>query len=373
MQTGRLDALQILRGIAAFMVVCDHSLIVVAAYDPFMATFQDFGGTIGRMGVNIFFVISGFIMVHSTRSTQYLSPFKRQRDFAWKRVTRLAPLYWIATFVEIGLSAAQGVTFNLPQIVTSLSFLPDFSDTGDWRMPPIVGVGWTLNCEALFYCIFGLTLLLPRRIGLLACMLAIVALTAWGALGLKYVHGESFERIAVFYTFKNNLFFAIGMAVALGRRFVPSLSGASALGVAIGMMAAALGIFAFDHLADGSVVWQSISVVTCAMAVLLAVSGRHMKQSLGHRLLVHVGDASFSTYLFHAMVLGWLAAAAAPLLSRGMILPFLLVAPVLCLAAGSLIHLAVERPITRYLRQCRRHASASSRPTDTVCATAPAL
>lgn len=350
-KTAKLDTLQMLRGIAAFLVVLDHSLLAVIPYDQAFVPLGGFAATIGRMGVNIFFLISGFIMVHSTRSTKHLRPILRQRDFGWKRLTRLAPLYWIATFIQIGIGSTTGAAFSPVQVATSLLFLPDFGNTDDPRMPPIVGVGWTLNYEALFYVIFGLTLLLPRRTGLITCIAVIVTVTLAGALGTRYVNEEPLHRLMFFYTYKNMLFFAIGIAVALAHRFIPRFLHERALGLAIGLIVSALTLFKVMLFEDGDKTWQAISLLTCTTVVILAVSDERAKIARGYRYLLKIGNASFSTYLFHAMLLRQLTLVAAPLLRAGRAIPFIAVSSLTCLAAGSLIHATIEVPITRLFRR----------------------
>jgi exopolysaccharide production protein ExoZ len=355
----RLDNLQVLRGVAAALVVLDHTLLSAALHDPTYVQYQGFAATIGRMGVNIFFIISGFIMVHSTESTKDLGATSRVQDFVFKRATRLIPLYWLATFVQIAVSAVGGIGFTIPHILSSLAFLPNFFDTNDPRLPPVLGVGWTLNYEIFFYAIFAATLLLPRRLGLWTCVFTIVALVATGVLGMKYVGSGTLHRIFFFYTYKNMLFFAVGIALAMAQRFLPKLAGAWPLGLALMIMTGALAFFRIMGFGDGDPIWQSISLVVCTTAVMLALSEGSAKVTGGSRLILHIGNASFSTYLFHAMILGALAPAEGRLLGSEMGFMLLLTGPLLCLAAGSIIHIFVERPLTQIVRlgQTRHRSS----------------
>lgn len=349
----RLDNLQIMRGIAAGLVVIDHSLLAAAAHDPNYIPYQGFAATIGRMGVNIFFIISGFIMVHSTESTRQLDPGSRVRSFAWKRATRLVPLYWLATLVQIAVGADDGTHFSIGHIVRSLAFLPNFADMGDERMPPVLGVGWTLNYEVLFYCIFAATLLLPRRIGLLACISAITAMVSAGVLGMRYVGNGAFHRIFFFYTFKNMLFFAIGISIAMGQRFLPKLVRGWPMGAAMALMVSGLAFFRVMGFNDGNPVWLSISLVICTAVIVLAVSDHSINATTRYRTILHIGNASFSTYLFHAMLLAVLAPVAARIFGTAMGPVLILTGPVLCLTIGSIIHIFVEIPLTKLFRGAR--------------------
>ena len=122
----RLDGLQALRGVAAAMVVIDHAMRAAIIQGHSFAALEDFAGTVGRMGVNIFFILSGFIMTYTTRETQLLPPLVRTRTFLARRVARLVPLYWLATAVTLGIGTLEGTVYRVGTLVTSLLFLPNF-------------------------------------------------------------------------------------------------------------------------------------------------------------------------------------------------------------------------------------------------------
>lgn len=345
-----LDGLQILRGIAAILVIIDHAMLAVIPFDHRFGSLLNFAGTIGKMGVNIFFVISGYIMMHTTRSTSDLEPSARIAAFSFKRITRLAPLYWLATVVMILLSALQGLKLSGEHILTSFTFLPNFEDANDPRMPPIVGVGWTVTYEMLFYAIFGACLTLPRKKGPILCIAIIIAMVLSGTLLLHHIHDGELRRIVAFYSYKNILFFSVGIGLALGGHSLPSLSALVALGCAMAFMAIALAAYIYFGMQDGSLMWQCISFMTCSLVITLAISSRRGDIFLGRRLLLHIGNASFSTYLFHAPIMHFLALLSARFLMNGNGDLFILVVTPICLAAGSLIYFQVERPLTRLTR-----------------------
>ena len=345
-----LDSLQALRGIAAVMVVVDHAILAVIPYDHQFGPLVNFAGTLGKMGVNLFFVISGFIMMHTTDPIKELPPSQRIANFTWKRVTRLVPLYWLATIIMIALADIQGLRYTIEHILTSFAFLPNFQDTVDPRMTPIVGVGWTITYEVLFYTIFGACLLLPRKIGPVTCIAIIVAMVASGNFLLRHVQDDELRRILFFYSYKNMLFFSVGISIALGLRLLPQIGGQAALGGALTLMVTALTAYWEFRLKDGSLTWQTISFIACTCVVILAVSNRHGSDVPCRRTLLQLGDASFSTYLFHAPIMHFLALLSAPLLTHGHGWLFILTASLICLAAGSLIHSGIELPLTQMVR-----------------------
>jgi exopolysaccharide production protein ExoZ len=349
-QPNRLDDLQILRGIAAMLVVLDHAILAVIPYDPRYAPLLNLAGTTGKMGVNIFFIISGFIMMHTTEPTKGLPPADRLRHFAWKRASRLIPLYWLATIFMILLGLGIGVHYTTQHVLTSFAFLPHFEDSGDPRMIPIVGVGWTITYEMLFYAIFGLSLLLPRLFGPLVCIAAIALMVTAGTIGLHHVQDATLRRIIAFYSYKNMLFFAVGVLLAMGLRFVPRVGGRFHLAAQLLLIICVLSAYRLLGFQDGGKAWETISFLTCSAVVTLAIAGRRAEAHPGRRWLLHIGDASFSTYLFHAPLMHGLAALSAALLVRGWGGVFIVVAGLICLAMGSLVHLGIELPLTRLVR-----------------------
>src|SRR5271166_3045280 len=144
-----LLSIQTLRALAALAVVAYHALQ------------WDRGGfDVGRAGVDVFFVISGFIMWRVTAGRD-VPP----RAFLWRRFTRVAPLYWLATLGVLAVALVWPAF--LPEVrpgwrhlVLSLAFIPHLDPRG---LPfPTLPPGWTLDYEAVFYAIFAAALAGPR-------------------------------------------------------------------------------------------------------------------------------------------------------------------------------------------------------------------
>lgn len=160
---GRFDGIQALRALAAFSVLVNH-----------MAFIQN-----GGFGVDIFFCISGFIMMYVTNdSTQ---------GFIQKRLIRIVPLYYIMTlFTYISAlilpSLFEQTTMSPVYLIKSLLFIP--FDIGN-AIQPIVRVGWTLNYEVFFYVILWVSLHISHRFrGVIASIilasLTVVGMTTYG-------------------------------------------------------------------------------------------------------------------------------------------------------------------------------------------------
>lgn len=119
-----------------------------------------FDNPIGEFGVDIFFVISGFVMWVTTEGKN-----KSITEFWSSRILRVAPLYWLFTFVLVAAALlVPSLFFNSRGIdpvflLKSLFFIPARNpDIGD--ITPVYTIGWTLTYEMFFYVIFGLSLAL---------------------------------------------------------------------------------------------------------------------------------------------------------------------------------------------------------------------
>ena len=149
------DSIQALRGLAALFVVFQH------------VRFLNFGA----FGVDIFFCISGFMIMFTTeKSTKY---------FFRKRLIRILPLYYLMTLVTylsllLFPSMFQQTRHNLSHLVKSLLFVP--FDIGGGIIQPLVRIGWTINCEMLFYLLFFIAFHISMKYRGLICSAFLVIL-----------------------------------------------------------------------------------------------------------------------------------------------------------------------------------------------------
>ena len=164
----RLGWLQALRGIAAISVVICHCLIILPKMPPYLgiaAVFDQFGA-----GVDLFFVISGFIMVHVTQGEA--GGLRSAVRFVFRRLQRIWPPYFVLT-LAIGFSSfgwhLVGDGETRLRLIKSILFVPANYDT--IYADQIIAQGWTLGFEVYFYGIFAASLLFAkaRWVFLAAC------------------------------------------------------------------------------------------------------------------------------------------------------------------------------------------------------------
>lgn len=317
------------------MVVYFH---LQAVSDP--AGMPHFGGS----GVDLFFVISGFIMVHTTKAKP---PTPAQ--FLVARFARIAPIYWLITLATFSAALLapnlfKSTTADLKQLILSLLFIP-FSKAGGFPQP-ILFVRWTLNLEMFFYAIFaaGLSLRPYARGAWVAA--AVVSVIGLGKL-IWPVQGVLWD----FYCRPLLLEFAMGMAIGLltGAIEIHRVAGHRRLIASIGAFSVALLICAreiwpnLDSLFTGGIP----SVGAVAAAVLLEQGGWR----LAPRWSVRLGDASYSLYLTHPYVTELCGKIEARMHLHGAPSLILLVVGVSMAAfVAWIVFRFVETPITRIAR-----------------------
>jgi exopolysaccharide production protein ExoZ len=153
----KIQIVQVLRGVAVMMVIIFH-LKGIMKPDDYLKKEMDFLFDNGAAGVDLFFIISGFIIVFVTRNAA--GGLASARNFLIKRVLRIWPLYIIATLTSAFITSYWHISFEtIIRIAKSLFFVPS-----SYEGPPYFGyaylnVGWSLNFEMYFYLLVAISLL----------------------------------------------------------------------------------------------------------------------------------------------------------------------------------------------------------------------
>lgn len=309
-----ISNIQVLRAFAALAVVFYHTGYFIDG-----RVHTDF------QGVAVFFVISGFIMVHISR--------KDAGHFLLRRVIRIVPLYWAVTLLSvvwyvfgfanplrtlpilsdwlvndrmnllnwIKLTARIEDWQHVQDVIRSLFFVPYRSASGS--IQPVMGVGWTLNLEMFFYLVFSVCLLLNQRFApLMACLVLLAFKVIW-LTGL--CTADACELYASHYT----VFFIEGVIVfylwdLTGRRYVHK---ARPFVVAAAVGAAGFLVWFNYHLefmpAEDRGLWPWLG----GLAPMLLVWSALMLHTANCRVraswLIGLGNASYALYLIHTLVL----------------------------------------------------------------------
>ena len=356
----RLPLVQALRAFAALLVAVQHVQNDAAA----LAARGGGGFAPGRFlpwnaGVDVFFVVSGFIIVHAARPL--LGRAGAPRLFLAHRAARVVPLYWLVTTLYLAVAlAAPGALDSggrpggpaAGHVAASYLFWP-------WARPdgavvPLYSLGWTLNYEAFFYALFAACLALPRRAAVPASLAAIAGLSLAGALVGELPLPVRYWADPIILEFA--LGAGIGLVRGEGLRLPPPACAAmAAIGLALLPLAGEDG--------PRALVWGGPAALLVAGAALGRDRARAAEGSLA-RAVVAVGDASYALYLVHPFVSRAMREAAARLDLDPGPLPFVGLALAASVAAGLAVHRGVERPLTRRVRALLEPADRPSRAAD---------
>ncbi len=273
----RYDGIQALRGIAALSVLINHIAFVGR----------------GGFGVDIFFCISGFIMMYVTAN--------ESKYFFVKRLIRIVPLYYLITFITFfGMmvvpSAFESASADMSGLIQSLLFIP-FDNAG--AIQPYVRVGWTLNYEIFFYVIVWVSLRIKSEYRAYISSFFIIGIVALG----KIITIDN--AVFSFYTDSILIEFVFGMMAYEMLRLNEDKYSECGKNAKVIMLSIAAVLFAimwlpgyYDISGDFRYIWYGVPGLLIFCLVFMAC----YKVSVP-KIFVWLGDISFSLYLIHYFII----------------------------------------------------------------------
>ena len=340
-----LKSIQVLRAVAAVAVLTLHAANEKVSFlggEP--APFKNL--VLGAAGVDLFFVISGFVMVYSSESL--FGRADGPTRFFLRRLARIAPLYWAVTIaIILYIYAVHGATlwtiYSPASLIASFLFWP--YPRVDGLAFPVHLLGWTLNYEMFFYAVFALAILLPRRLAVLTVCVAFAVLVTIGR----------YHPLPLPFSFWVNsiiLEFCYGMLIALayreGVRLPPVMAWALGIAAIAGYAAAAT--------PEGE--WRALfwGLPGAALVAACALSSTTWHPGPAGRFFGLLGDASYSLYLVHPLtfpLLRWTVGRLFVGTEAGWL--YAAIVWLAAIAASVVCYFVFERPITRALqRRLRR-------------------
>lgn len=339
-----LPSLQILRGVAAFLVVGYH--IESRFPESLWSTVYDVLFSRGHMGVDIFFVLSGFLMT-------YLRPAKTgfgvAGRFMFRRLVRIWPSYALVTLLIAGTVFYESAR----QIMLSLMFLPQAAEPPLVLGFPTLFVGWTLNYEAFFYLLCSVSLLFISNRYFLRALLAwsivtlvVIPLACGQNLLTAPLHTPAEKYPSLYLALMTNPIiweFVMGAATAVlissKKHWIDSLKPATARWIGVFSLA----FFALSYLALDN----KMEPLACGLPSAVLVAGlviadlRQAWRAPG--FLGSMGDASYCIYLLHPLWIAYLT----PFLEYSAGIEKIATAAVfvLTLLSAILMHHCFERPL----------------------------
>jgi exopolysaccharide production protein ExoZ len=338
--TANFLTIQALRAVAALLVVLLHAFETWGErVDP---AAPGVAWENGAAGVDIFFIISGFVMVISSR--RLLDQAAAWLIFLRHRVVRIVPLYWLLTTAKIlavvvfgGVVLRTGLDFNF--VAGSYLFLPVTDSAGHFR--PVLPVGWTLTYEFLFYLLFAAALAMRVDVlGVIFPGLGLIAIAALARTEAWPAWTILFDTIVVEFVF--------GVMLAKwtlrGFRLPPA-------------MAAVFILFGFGLILILPMISENARVLTWGVPAFVIVAGAvSLEQFVAPALprwLLTLADASYSIYLSHGFVLpafGILVSTIVPrgLWTEGLTIIFCLIVSSI---AGWIVFILIESPMLHAMRR----------------------
>lgn len=330
----QLLSIQYLRGLAALSVLVTHALQWPLA-EMNMVLLKT-----GRLGVDVFFVISGFIITTIAGDGRF-----NPKEFLVRRAFRIVPAYWTATLLITILAVAIPAQFRttIPTtegLIKSLLFIPSLEPKA-----PLLLLGWSLNFEVFFYLIFASLFFLRSEARTLVLLGIFALLVGIGQFATGLSHVESI------YTSPSLIGFSLGTILAqayrhgLFTRFCVQLRWTTIVAPCVLLVV----FYVVDWNGDEEIaLWKHILMSSTALSIVLFGLNHEAAGEVTHvKSLKYVGDISYSVYLFHLFSVGAIWAVSKrlfdihqPLVYAGCAIFAILAG----LAAGAVCHHFIERP-----------------------------
>jgi len=279
-----IHSIQIMRAVAAWLVVYHHCMQTLFDHESSTALGR-FLSEYGDFGVDIFFVISGFVIFYALEKTP-----RTAAQFLTIRSLRIVPAYWFYTAISASLSyffiEFENFVWTPLSLAKSLFFLPHHNPSGI-GVYPVLHVGWTLNYEMFFYVLMALNILSFRTYKFFATVVALAIVpVVWPADWSPSIL-RSTQLIE----------FAMGIAIGhvyLRTRYFPRKNI-----LAFVFWLAFAAVFLLGNFGDYSTYVAAGGVIVAALCFedFLRFENRVV------RILARLGDISYSTYLCHTIIL----------------------------------------------------------------------
>ncbi|KKQ67190.1 MAG: hypothetical protein US86_C0001G0117 [Candidatus Daviesbacteria bacterium GW2011_GWA2_38_24] len=341
-----LNHLQLLRAVAALLVVMYHTYI----FSDKVLNYKHLNGMFisGFSGVDLFFVLSGFIILYV--HGQDMGKISKFKPYLIKRFARVFPIYWLINLLVIPLyfilpQFGQGYETEFKTIVKSLLLLPQSN-------LPIISVAWTLIHEMRFYIIFSLAILLGiKKFWPVSWLILSITLTFYflRVAGIKYQTNFITGFLFSYY----NLEFLLGClgAYLVQKNRLKASKGILMLGV-LSFLFSNIYYKIYSLRLDDSLRILFFGLPSALIVTSLAIQDK-IKSSNIPKLLLLIGNASYSIYLTHQIII---SIATRVLIASGIqqligLSILMMLSATVAVSVGIAIHLYLEKPMVFYTRK----------------------
>lgn len=338
----KLVTLQYARAVAALLVALGHTLAEARKLVPPESALRGASDLFPfQIGVDVFFIISGFIMVYVSQSEKARAGYAG--TFLANRIARVVPTYWIyTTLMLIPLilvpSVFDSAELDARQTVFSYLFIPGIGE----GVRPVLKLGWTLNYEMFFYAIFAVALFLTRKrahevtLGVLVLLAGLWMAGAFGAAPMGF--------------WANPIILEFGAGMVLAHVFFRGIRLPRAATWALilaGLVVAYV---------TGPMQTNANRVLILGLPALLIVASFALapapRNPRALAVVERVGDASYSLYLSHPFVITavFILWSRLPMAGPGDFLGYVVVTLVIAAVWSVISFHWIEKPASRLVR-----------------------
>jgi exopolysaccharide production protein ExoZ len=339
--TTQLNGIQVLRAFAAVLVLLFHAAskeqeVTYGAKHHFLGAFSSFG----YAGVDLFFVISGFVITwahfddlgHPEKLGRYLTA----------RAIRIFPIFWITWLITAVLlinvfgSQLPQMPDILPRTIKALLLI-------DPKAHTFIPQAWTLNYEMMFYALFSLMILAPRQ-----------AIYVFSALWILCIVAGAFGVIPVILPLEPICaYFLLGIGIATAAKFNRCIFPLCAITAGFAWAVIGITLNEVGYLHAPQIPFHRVLIFGPAAALLVyGVVGLDLrKPSTYPPALIFLGNASYALYLVHVTVLWMLVAAGDAVRTMPQYIALLVAMIFLPIVAAGLLHVGIEKPVMAALHR----------------------
>lgn len=347
-----INVIQYMRGLAALMVLLYHGSIFLGPYGTGIGGMLF--GPAGNMGVDMFFIVSGLIMVITTKN--FTGSSVEIITFAINRFSRILPTYIICSVAAFFIIWIFGGEFMpVERLIKSLLFIPTGGGFGPVYGWPALNVGWTLNYEVYFYIIFCISLFFgSKRYNFLFASIILIIYFA-PMMSDRAINSQ----VATTYNFSFNylnlmtnpiiLLFLVGVAIGIIYLSSFKLSKHTSLLLCFSSLVMVCLQYIYKFRVDHGVSQWGLSIVPLVFSLVISTKSLRIPDI---KALSWLGDISYSVYLVHPIILyvniSMMRAIGLGAYQKGPIALIFFAA--ISLASSVIIHKLIEKRLSNFVR-----------------------
>lgn len=345
-KSNRIQSLQIFRGFAAVYVLLFHALFnakEIFGDETFLKIFKN-----GFRGVDFFFCLSGFIIFY-TNHQNFGNP-QKAKEFVLKRVLRIFPIYWIyvGAIILIYTIIPQLQTQRITEILsTPMKIVKTFILFPQQYTNYLITYAWSLSYELLFYFIFTFLIINRKKTGsivLLIGYLLIVVLRHFNIIEFNNFYIIDFVFNSYILQFTLGCFAAF-IVVNYKNWVLKNYKYIIVAGILLFLITNVNEYYQFYSM-DYIFIYSTLYTL-----IIVGASGINSFENIVVRQLNYIGDASYTIYLTHGVIMSFVCKCIFRLnLQRTLGVPVtMLIVILLTIAIASTLYSMIEKPLMRYL------------------------